>query len=137
TGSLALPRVIPEAVLLTDGRVLVVGGGAVDGTDNATTAEIFDPSTGVWYTAGTFDAPRYGATASRLRDGRVLLAGGSNGTDALASALLFDPSSGKWSVTGSLHRPRHDHIAAVNLDGRAMVIGGYDADGNELRTAEI
>jgi len=52
-------------------------------------------------------ARRGGAyTATRLDDGRVLVAGGNNADGPVADAELFDPSSGTWTVTGSMVVPR-------------------------------
>ncbi|MFN2606564.1 MAG: kelch repeat-containing protein [Acidimicrobiales bacterium] len=64
---------------LEDGRVLVVGGTDDFTPGRATTlasAELYDPSTGTWSATGSVAVGRSSHTATRLADGRVLVAGG-------------------------------------------------------------
>ncbi|HZX66916.1 MAG TPA: kelch repeat-containing protein, partial [Myxococcales bacterium] len=65
------------AILLSDGRVLAVGGTKVDRSAVSET-ELFDPRTGKW-TAGPLLAPAWvGVTATLLGNGKVLLFGGED-----------------------------------------------------------
>ena len=48
--------------------------------------------------------PRYGHTAVRLLDGRVLVVGGAGGESDPSTAELYDPESGTWSASGSMLR---------------------------------
>jgi hypothetical protein len=60
-----------------------------------------------------------------LRDGRVLIAGGSdNGIHTLDSAEIYDPTSGTFSGTGHLHQPRVAHVAALLGTGKVLIAGG-------------
>jgi len=73
-------RVMPDSVLLPDGRVLVVNGslsGAADGgTEPVYEADMYDPATKTWTTLAPMKFDRlYHATALLLPDGRVLSAG--------------------------------------------------------------
>ena len=47
------PRSSHTATLLPDGRVLIVGGWAREGTAPLTEAEMFDPTSGTFQPAGT------------------------------------------------------------------------------------
>jgi hypothetical protein len=92
TGSMAAARSAHGAVLLSSGRVLVVGGLAVhSGADlYATTAELYDPAGGAFSAAGSTTG-RVSATVTLLADGRALIAGGGNASSVLASAELYQP----------------------------------------------
>jgi hypothetical protein len=113
--------------LLRDGRVLLAGRPAEDGTQTDE-AELFDPATGQWTETGSMHVARYGSVASLLADGRVLVAGGVDSgkgyLGALASAELYDPTSGTWTETGSMTRWRIDSKAITLADGRVLVVGG-------------
>jgi Galactose oxidase, central domain/Kelch motif len=81
-------------------------------------------------------SPRGGFTATLLRDGRVLVVGGTGGSETLASAELYDPKSGRFVSSGSLARSRNAHTATLLRDGRVLVVGGSDGV-DVLRTAEV
>ena len=69
---------------------------------------------------------RSGATATLLKNGKVLIAGGTDGTDFLASAELYDPQTGTFSPTGSMPTGRADHTATLLEDGRVLIAGGLN-----------
>ena len=113
-------------------RVLVTGG--YNGSYIAS-AEIYDPATGAWTATGSMATPRGGHSATRLADGRVLVAGGSNGSAFVASAEIYDPATGTWTATGSMATPRYGHTATRLADGRVLVAGGVSR--HYLASAEL
>jgi hypothetical protein len=66
------------------------------------------------------------ATATLLRSGRVLLAGGGS-PSATASAELYDPISRSWGPTGNMTAV-HGGAAVLLQDGRVLVAGGGTGD---------
>jgi hypothetical protein len=85
TGNMNSPRYKLQgtAVLLSSGKILVAGG--------ANRAEVFDPSGSTFsYAAGDMETPRLFATATRLRNGQVLIIGGYHGnSDASSNAWIY------------------------------------------------
>jgi hypothetical protein len=136
-----------SATLLRDGSVLLTGGNGVN-------VERFDPALTIetaerhpeavapvgFTPVGGAGALRTGHTATRLADGRVLIAGGIDGgtSPVLASAEIFDPATGAVTATGAMAGPRTDHVAALLPDGRVLIAGGRSEDGGTgLRGSEI
>ena len=72
-GTMIRPRMNHTAILLRDGRVLIVGG--VDANGLVLLAETFDPTTNTFRPAGILQHGQYKPTAFLLSDGSVLVAG--------------------------------------------------------------
>ena len=120
-GSLTQARSRHTATLLPDGRVLVVGGLVDDeDLDGAAEAEIWDPATESFGSAGSLIEVRNWHTATLLPDGRVLVVGGY-GVD---TAEVWDPATASFEAAGSLAGWRYDHTATLLPDGRVLVVGG-------------
>jgi Galactose oxidase, central domain len=135
-----------RAVVLADGRVLVVGTAFHSaGTDTPTTspgAALYDPTTSTWRTTTPLNLPRYDFAMVTLQDGRVLVTGGLTGPglggggslqsrlQSFSSTYLFDPGAGKetWTKVGLLNTARTGPAAALLSDGRVLVAGGYYRD---------
>jgi hypothetical protein len=108
-------------VALPDGTALLVGGSR--------DVLRYDPGAG-WSTAGRLMTTRPTATATLLRDGRVLVAGGVAGSvgdgtaRALKSAELFDPRLGTSSKAAPMPVERTESDAVLLVDGSVLVAGG-------------
>lgn len=116
--SLAKPRQAHAVVVLANGDVLVVGGGA---DADASTCERFDPKTSVWRAAGSLATGRTNPIATRLASGKVLVVGGGSN-----SAELYDPASDAWSPAGSVPTLRSAPALLPLPSGKAMLVGGAD-----------
>jgi hypothetical protein len=126
------PRSSHTATLLPDGRVLIVGGWAKEGTSPLTEAEMFDPTTGRFRPAGTIQG---GATL--LPDGRVLVASGANGPgNRPVGADIFDPATGSLTPGPAIPQPRL--AASIALpDGEILITGGQDGARHGLSSTFI
>lgn len=137
TGSLLTPRFNPTVTLLKDGRVLVAGGyeGTSQGTPLAT-SEIYKPKAGRFEGTGSLGTPRRNATATRLRDGTVLVAGGYNG-EAVNAPELFNPRTGSFGTTAEMSTPRRYPTANLLPGGEVLITGGFaTAEGDPLNSSD-
>ena len=125
-----------RAVLLDDGRVLVVGGElpAGDGGVGALAyCELYDPDTGRWSPTADLAVARSGHQATLLPDHRVLVTGGdavvaADGTyspRSLDSAEVFDPVQETWTPVAAMPGGgRSRHRAVALRSGIVLVVGG-------------
>jgi N-acetylneuraminic acid mutarotase len=138
TGSMNGIRGNHTATLLPNGKVLVTGGSTSNSDTNyISSAEIYEPSTGVWTTTGSMSSTRNFHRATLLANGRVLVAGGVNSNSFLASAELYNPLTGMWISTGAMNSSRTDHTATLLANGKVLVVGGTSNGSNKLSGAEL
>jgi N-acetylneuraminic acid mutarotase len=105
-------------MLLPNGKALIMGGSP--------TAELYNPESESWEPAGEPGAPP-GFTATRLRDGDVLVVGGRiSGLTGITTTLRYDWESNSWEAMEPLRFGRYSHTATLLPDGRVLVAGGYD-----------
>jgi hypothetical protein len=131
TGSMSEPRGQHTATLLQNGKVLIAGGGSGHYPSQTVyrSAELFDPVTGQFSSAGQMLTARHKHAAVLLRSGKVLILGGSDNRDwrgEYSSAEIYDPASGTFSVTDPMHTARFKipYAAALLPNGRVLVAGG-------------
>ena len=119
---LGVGRWYPGLARLSDGRVLVMGGGTAPSAQRTDTCEIYAPSTAAWGFTDTMNSPLEFPPCGLLYTGRVLRTWGS-------SPELFDVQSAQWQPTGGFVYPNRgfpghsDHSLLVLSDGRAVAIG--------------
>ena len=138
TGSMAQGRFDHTATLLSNGKVLVVGGGGFKSGDALASAELFNPSDDTFAATGSMSTARLRHAATLLADGKVLVTGGvdSSGQD-LASAELFDPATGTFNVTGYMGTARTLHTGTLLATEKVLVVGGDNGAGEGLGSAEL
>lgn len=85
--------------------------------------------------------PRAAHTATRLTDGRVLIAGGCVADScelgpASAATELFDPATGAFTPGPAMSEQRVSHVAILLADGRVLIAGGW-GPGRPLASADL
>lgn len=75
-------------------------------------------------------------TATRLLNGKVLIAGGATETMATAAAELYDPATGIFSPTSAMTIQRWAHVDILLGTGQVLLAGGHTG-GIYLNTAEL
>ncbi len=124
-------RVDFSAVLLHDGRILVIGGDS----PNFLTSEVYDPSTNAWT---TYNLPKqaYYTPAVVLGSGsnyNVLIAGGLSG--GTSSAAIFNVSTNSWAIETSMNVSRSHFTLTLLSDGTVLAAGGSNS--NNLKSSEV
>jgi len=123
-GALTHARYKHAAVVLKDGRVLVIGGSdARDRQGKIGSFEVSDPIAAAFAPAGAAVEPRFkiGSAVVVLGDGRVFIGGGGE------RAEIYDPVTGRSVLAGpSLGAVRSFATASLLPDGRVVIAGGYE-----------
>jgi len=123
---------VDQVVALSGGDALFIGEGpARPNTLGPPAAALYQGTTNTWRPIPPPPIPVFGATITALRDGTVLLAGGSD-----VATYLFSPGANRWIPTGDMVQARADDSATLLQDGRVLVVGG-DHDGKALASCEI
>lgn len=135
-------RCLHAAALMSDGRVLVVGGtsslltttGALTGTTNV--SEIYDPATNTWINGPAVHSALVAPALTPLANGDLLLSGGLRASTSflavttMTTCNLFAVNAanpnGVWTPAASMIRPRawHQSQAVRLFDGRVLAVGG-------------
>lgn len=110
-----------EAVLLNDGRVLVVGGDRIE-------VEAYDPADGLFHHLGNLSHIRSGASVTLLKNGEVLIAGGALPHSPFTKyndAEIFSPDDNSLRPTfNNMKVLRAGHSATLRSDGTVLLAGG-------------
>ncbi|MFO0744613.1 MAG: kelch repeat-containing protein [Myxococcota bacterium] len=122
-----------DAVLLDDGRVLIVG-------ENRAEPVIYDPLSGTTVLGAPLFVDRRGGAIALLPDDRILAVGGHfNGGDT----YVYDLASDSWSDGPPLPAERRSDARALALaDGQVLFPGGFTVDDefpveNTLRRTDL
>ena len=116
--------------MLPNGKVLVAAGSS----NNFTSAELYDPASGIWSVTGSLNTTHVGHTATLLPNGKVLVAGGYN---TYTSTELYDPASGNWTASSPLNTPHSSHRATLLPNGKVLVAGGDDSGFHSTASVEL
>ena len=143
TGSMNVTRKRFKAVLLSDGKVLIMGGYSTASTA-LSSCEVYDPATGLWTVIASLNVARFTHSAVKLSDGKILVAGGINSNYALlASCEIFNGST--WATTANLNVARTtttqtfpgDNSSLLLLQNNTALIIGSSTEVAVTYTCEI
>jgi MYXO-CTERM domain-containing protein len=119
-----------NAVMFSDGSVLVGGGVNDAGTSVKSAVQLRNKTTGAWDYVAAMDARAYFAAGIVTVGGveQAIFAGGyastSSSAKGLKTAALYNPVTDTWTNTPALNAERA-HLAGVTLtDGRFLLTGG-------------
>ena len=138
--SLNIGRSRHTMTALSSGKVLIAGGNDEWDSDILADTELYDPvkELGIWSKSSPMNVPRRDHTATRLPDGRVLVAGGLNWSDSyLNDAEIYNPDAGIWNLTNPLSIKRNKHSSVLLADGQVLIAGGTTTGGVYLNSSEI
>ncbi|WP_434044822.1 MULTISPECIES: Kelch repeat-containing protein [Sorangium] len=124
-------------LLLPSGKVLVAGG--YGGFPELARAELYDPADDTWSLVAPMRAGRIYHTATRLKDGHVLVVGGRLQSSAMMpvdAVELYDPVTNTWTGRAPMAESRRAHTATLLPNGKVLVAGGSNAIGR-LSSAEL
>ncbi|SDZ23729.1 Galactose oxidase, central domain [Amycolatopsis xylanica] len=133
TSPLWTARRLHTITKLDSGKVLVTGGIAGPLSLPATpitSAEIYDPVARKWTPVASMNEARYSHSATKLPDGRVLVAGGcalrSPQTHrALRTAEIYDPGTDQWTPTKDpMIDARFGHPAVLLTKNNKVLLAG-------------
>jgi hypothetical protein len=117
---------------------LVCGGDG--GLDAAGTIELYYPAAADqparFGNGGNLAQARRSHTATKLNDGKILIAGGDSGT-ALAAAELYDPATQtSTAIDAQMKHARAFHTATLLDDGKVLLVGGVSPAGASVGRGE-
>jgi hypothetical protein len=94
-------------------------------------------SNGLLVVAPAMSVSRAAHTATPLRDGRVLVAGGFTEKGSAKGAEIFESDAGRFTSLPAMLTTRHSHTATLLPDGKVLIAGGYGEGTTTLATAEV
>ena len=125
TGSLNDPRSGIIAALLNSGKVLLAGGWDANSTDlPTTTAELYDPATGLFTVTGSLNDSGSGTSAVLLNNGKAFIPGGYH-YGPINSAQLYDSATGTFTLIAMNVGGYEQGGTALLEDGTVLIAGGY------------
>ncbi|HEX8703141.1 MAG TPA: kelch repeat-containing protein [Myxococcaceae bacterium] len=157
---LAHARAGHTSTVLSDGKVLVVGGYQplpssprisvtmidmrAEGVQPLASVEAYEPDTKQWSPRAGMTTGRAFHTATLLPDGKLLVTtgnslepgtGGGTKTQTIGSTEVYDPASpqGAWLPAPHVSPARVLHTATLLPSGRVLLTGGYSEEPGKLR----
>jgi Bacterial Ig-like domain (group 2)/IPT/TIG domain/Beta-propeller repeat/Galactose oxidase, central domain len=127
-GNMTVARSGHTVTVLNDGTVLIAGGENCSSATSCValaSAERYDPVAGTFTYLNQLNYARFGATATLLNNGEILIAGGYNGSTFPAPGEIYFPKEGFFGTTSNnLNTPSYQGTATLLNNGKVLIAGG-------------
>ncbi len=140
--TLEMGRIGAHIAQLSNGDVLVAGGGHGKGPDALTNCKLYEAKKERWREACPLPTGRsYGALCG-LPNGRAVLSGGSGvgiewASQATRTATVYDPVRDVWAALPSMNCDRFSPISSPVGADSVLVMGGVDRKSETVRSLEV
>lgn len=134
---LNISRRYHSAILLKDGRVLIVGGVGKGGF--LSEAEIYNPKTNEFNLVGKMNTPKMGPNLYLLKDGNVLASGGIKDQDKGMDSIfareieLYNPKTNKFTIIATRTSEANEPAEVLLSDDTLLFSGSQTGVGLSLR----
>jgi N-acetylneuraminic acid mutarotase len=141
TRPMIVPRVFPQSITLTSGKLLVAGGIVIGSSPPKTTnsVEIYDPRTNTWREVAPLSKGRFAfklVPFSKTYHNRQIAAisgfedwdGNWTAESFVPEIEVFDPVAEQWHTIEELPNPGAFSTVTQLEDGRIWVAGGQIGD---------
>lgn len=133
-----IPRYKHSAILLKDGKVLVVGG--VNKSGMLSDAEIYNPETNLFTLTGKINIPRKTPKLYMLKNGNVLIIGGFRDRDAknkldsicVRDIEIYNPKTNEFKIVNKRQSEPWDPSTVQLRDDKILFTGGCKGIGLSL-----
>ncbi|MEP7123053.1 MAG: kelch repeat-containing protein [Byssovorax sp.] len=135
--SLITARNDHRAILLGNGKVLIVGGSGLAGT--LASAELYDPVANSFSPAGAMTLARSAPQLSLVGPGnaKVLVTGGVFNGLPTNLAELYDPVANTWAAAAPMLVAHSTHTSTLLSTNEVLVVGGRSNANISVSTAEL
>lgn len=134
TGSYSNGRSESELVRIDNGEIVMLGGYMYN---IIATTQNFIPSTGEWLEGTAMAQERKGHRAVLLKNGKILVTGGSFSDNHFTSTELYEPATNTFTKGADMNYTHTGHTITALKDGSVLVVAGYRSNAAFSNKCEI